>query len=70
MLNFIISNSTNQKKENIYVVASDGFVDQDTVSEEFKMPNAIYMSYQWHLFDSILPKRFERLVSQTIGNFF
>ena len=46
------------------------FVTQDTVSEKFQIPNAIYMVDKWHLFESILPKRFGRLVFQQIGNLF
>ena len=58
----MITNSPKRKREKIYVVSADGFVTQDTVSEKFQMPNAIYMADQWHLFDSILMKRFGILV--------
>ena len=58
MMNFIISNSPKRKRENIYVVAANGFVTQYTISEKFQTPNVIYMAVQWHLFDSIFPKGF------------
>ena len=70
MMNFTISNSPKRKRENVYAVAANGFVTQDTVSEKFQMPNAIYMDDQWHLFDSILPKRFRGLVFQNNEGFF
>ena len=69
MMNFMISNSPKRKRENVYAVAANGFVTQDTVSEKFQMPNAIYMDDQWHLFDSILPKRFRGLVFQNNEGF-
>ena len=62
----MISNSPKRKIENIYVVAADGFFTQDTVSEKFQISDAIYMDNQWNFFDSILPKRFGRLVFQQI----
>ena len=42
----MISKSTKQKRENIYVVVSDGFFTQDTASEKILIPNAIYMADQ------------------------
>ena len=44
----------------------DGFFTQDSVSEKFQMPNAIYMADQSNIFDSTLPKRFGILVFQKI----
>ena len=41
MTNFMISNSPKRKRENIHVVAADGFVTQDTVSEKFEIPDSI-----------------------------
>ena len=42
----------------IHVIAADGFINQDCVTNKFALPNATYMCDSWHLFDSILPKRF------------
>ena len=64
IMNFIISNSPKRKRENIYVIAANRFVTQDTVSEKFQMPNYICLTDQWCLFDSILPKRCGILVFQ------
>ena len=36
MMDFMISNSPNQKREKIYAVAANGCVTQDNVSESFK----------------------------------
>ena len=69
MMNFMISKSPKQKRKDIYVVSAKRFVTQDNVSEQFQMANAIYMADQWHLFNSILPKRFGRLMFQKIENY-
>ena len=58
MIQFVIKNSKKRTNENIHVIAADGFINQDCVTNKFGLPNAIYMCDMWHLFDSILPKRF------------
>ena len=58
MIQFVLKNSKNRTNENINVIAADGFINQDCVTNKFGLPNAIYMCDTWHLFDSILPKRF------------
>ena len=54
----MLQNSKKRTNETIHVVAADGFINQDCVTNKFGLPNAIYMCDTWHLFDSILPKRF------------
>ena len=44
----MISNSTKQKRENIYVDVANGFFTQDTASQNFLIPNAIYMADQYN----------------------
>ena len=51
-------NSKKRTNENIHVIAADGFINQDYVTNKFGLPNATYMCDTCHLFDSILPKRF------------
>lgn len=58
MIQFVLKNSRRRTNENIHVIAADGFINQDCVTNRFGLPNAIYMCDMWHLFDSILPKRF------------
>ena len=43
-------------KETIHVIATDGFINQDCVTNKFGSPHLTYMCGTWHLFDSILPK--------------
>ena len=40
------------------MIAADGFINQDCVTNKFGLPHATCMCDTWHLFDSILPKRF------------
>jgi len=58
MIQFVIKNSKKRTNETIHVVAADGFINQDCVTNKFGLPHATYMCDTWHLFDSILPKRF------------
>ena len=58
MIQFVLRNSKRRSNENIHVIAADGFINQDCVTNKFGLPNATYMCDVWHLFDSILPKRF------------
>ena len=58
MIQFVLKNSKKRTSENINVIAADGFINQDCVTNKFGLPNATYMCDTWHLFDSILPKRF------------
>jgi len=58
MIQFVLKNSKKRTNETIHVIAADGFINQDCVTNKFGLPHAIYMCDTWHLFDSILPKRF------------
>ena len=58
MIQFVLKNSKRRTNKNIHVIATDEFINQDCVTNEFRLPNATYMCDTWHLFDSILPKRF------------
>ena len=58
MIQFVLKNSHKRTNENIHVIAADGFINQDCVTNKFGLPHATYMCDTWHLFDSILPKRF------------
>ena len=58
MIQFVLKNSNKRSNENIHVIAADGFINQDCVTNKFGLPHATYMCDTWHLFASILPKRF------------
>ena len=58
MIQFVLQNSKKRTNENINVIAADGFINQNCVTNKFGLPNATYMCDTWYLFDSILPKRF------------
>ena len=69
MINFLFSKVPNRKRKDVYVVTTDGFVTQETVTDKFELPNAIYMADRWHLLDSILPNRFGKVVFEKITHF-
>ena len=58
MIQFVLKNSKRRTNEMINVIAADGFINQDCVTNKFGLTNATYMCDMWHLFDSILPKCF------------
>ena len=58
IIDFMLEYSPLRKREEIYVVAADGAVTQESITNIYRLPNAKYMADQWHLFDSILPLRF------------
>ena len=59
LLNFVLdTNFSSRSHQQIYVLAADGAVNQKIVRDTFLLPNAHFMADQWHLFDSVLPKRF------------
>ena len=60
MISFVLQNAPKRQATDIYCLAADGFVNQNMVTEDFKLPNATFILDQFHLFDSILPKRFGR----------
>ena len=58
LIDFVLDSSPKRARSQIYVLSADGFVSQDIVTNKFNLPNAVFMADQWHLFDSVLPKRF------------
>ena len=58
MVQFVLNHNNKRKREHINVVAADGILNQEKVTNNLGLPNAIYMADVFHLLDSILPKRF------------
>ena len=58
MIDFVIENNTKRNRSDIDVVASDGILDQEKVTNCLQLPNAIFMADVYHLLDSVLPKKF------------
>ena len=58
MIDFVIQNNTKRTRSDIDVVASDGILDQEKVTNNLQLPNAIFMADVYHLLDSVSPKRF------------
>ena len=58
IINFILKNTNKRTKEDIYVLAADGIMEQSIVKQTLDLPNAVYMTDAYHLFNSTLPKRF------------
>ena len=57
-----------EKKEDIYVLAADGIIEQKIVNETLGLPNAVCMTDAYHLFSSTLPNRFGAEVYSLIEN--
>ena len=67
ILNFVCQYENSSRSRNdIYVLAADGAIDQDIVTNNFQLPNCHFMADQWHLFDSVLPNRFGDVYFQLI----
>ena len=58
MVEFVIQHNNKRRREDINVVAADGILNQEKVTNSLGLPNAIYMADDFHLLDSILPKKF------------
>ena len=58
MIDFVLQNNTKRTRSDIDVVASDGILDQEKVTNCLQLPNAIFMADVYHLLDSVLPKKF------------
>ena len=58
MLQFVLDNTEKRRRQDINVVAADGVLNQEKVTNTLGLPNAIYMSDVYHLLDSVLPKQF------------
>ena len=44
------------------VVLCDGFFDQSTITDRFKLPNAKFIADSWHLFEVVFEKWFGKAV--------
>ena len=58
MVQFVIEHNNKSQREYINVVAADGILNQEKVTNSLGLPNAICMADIFHLTDSILPKKF------------
>ena len=58
MLQFILENTSKRSIHDINVLAADGVLNQDKVTNTLGLPNTIYMADVYHLLDSVLPKQF------------
>ena len=68
VIQFILNNTNKRKKEDIYVLATDGIIEQKIVNETLGLPNAVYMTDTYHLFSSTLPNSFGAEVYSLIEN--
>ena len=50
MIQFVLKNSKRRTNENIHVIAADGFINHNCVTNKFGLPNATYTCDTWHLF--------------------
>ena len=57
MVQFVLHHINKHKKEDIDIVAADGILHQQKVTNSLGLPNAIYITEIFHLLDSILPKK-------------
>ena len=53
-----MNNTNKRKKEDVYILAANGIIEQNIVKETLDLPNAIYMTDAYHLFSSTLPNWF------------
>ena len=58
MVPFVLHHNNTQKRQDINVVAVDGVLSQEKVTNNLGLSNAIYMADVFHLLDLILPKKF------------
>ena len=58
MLNFVLENTNKRTRHDINVVAADGVLNQEKVTNTLGLPNAIFMADVYHLLDSVLSKQF------------
>ena len=59
MIDFVLQNKTKRTRSDIDVVASDGILDKEKITNCLQLPNAIFMTDNYHLLDSVLPKNSE-----------
>ena len=58
MLQFVLDNTTKRSRHEINVVAADGVLNQEKVTDTLGFPNAVCMADVYHILDSVLPKQF------------
>ena len=58
MLQFELGNTNKRTRHDINIVAADGLLNQEKVTNTLGLPNVIYMADVYHLLDSVLPKQF------------
>ena len=58
MIQFVLHHNNKQKREDINVMAADGILNQEKVTNILGLPKAIYMADVFYLLDSILSKNF------------
>ena len=56
MLQFVLDNTNKRSRHDIHVVAADGILNQEKVTNTLGLPNAVYLADVYHLLDSVLPK--------------
>lgn len=67
LINFVCDEKySSHLHKDVSVLTADGAVTQNIVTHNFLLPNAHFMADQWHLFDSVLPKRFGDVHFQSI----
>lgn len=66
LLNFIIDNSPGHDKSNVYALSGDGFFSQSMI-HDWGFRNMHFISDHWHLFESVLPKRFPKQIYPLIA---
>lgn len=67
LINFVCDEKHSSRlHKDVSVLTADGAVNQNIVTHDFLLPNAHFMADQWHMFDSVLPKRFGDVHFQSI----
>ena len=59
MIQFVSENSNKRTSQNIHVIAADEFMNQDCVTNKFRLQYATHMCGICRLFNSILPKHLD-----------
>ena len=58
MVQFVLDNTNKRSRHDIHIVAANGILNQEKVTNTLGLPNAVYMADVYHLLDSVLPKQF------------
>lgn len=67
LLNFIVDNSPGRDKTKVYVLSGDGFFTQKMV-HDWGFENTHFVNDHWHLFESVLPRRFPKKIYPLIAD--